>query len=373
MNRKILIIIEIIIIFLGASINQSVAFSFNEKSTLPISDKIVIIVDDEGDGDYTSINNAVKNALPGYTIKVYSGTYNEKEIYIVQPGLTLQGIPYELGNGNDTGKPVVTSTLNSFNYIFSMRGNDITITGFVIIDLSEPHISYPIRILGDGCKFSYNNVFGGWMTICIGEDLDHQNQYSSNTCVIGNTIENTTIGLCYNGKYGNISRNSFRMCRYRAIEVGFQSTSNYISYNNICNCSKGIEYYSGSDSIISNNVISANIGIDLSVSDEKNIKLMMNQLHQCGTGVYLIFDQKPIKVHKNNFINNNIDIRFLGYFDLNYNYFLNPIFDENYYDSWKEYGLKWIQGGMIFIWLPIPWFLADFNPSKEPYDIKFEV
>ena len=64
----------------------------------------VIIVDNEGDGDYTSIKEAVNNVNPGGTIEVYSGTYYECGIEIHTENVTLKGIPYELGNGSDMGK-----------------------------------------------------------------------------------------------------------------------------------------------------------------------------------------------------------------------------------------------------------------------------
>ena len=82
------------------SITPSVANDIVQESSIPISDKAVIIVDDEGDGDYTSIKEAVNNTNPGGTIEVYSGTYYECGIEIYTENITLRGIPYELGNGS---------------------------------------------------------------------------------------------------------------------------------------------------------------------------------------------------------------------------------------------------------------------------------
>ncbi len=366
------------------SITPSVAVDNVKKPAILSSDKTVFTVDDEGDGDYTSIKEAVYKAHPGYTIRVYSGTYYEKNIYIDKQGLTLQGIPWELGSGNDTGKPVVTSILNSYNYILYMQSDEVTITDFVIIDSSSPQATFPIRIWGDNCTFSYNFINGGWLTLWIGETLDYPNHYSLNTHIIGNTIENTCIGIRYNGKHGNISWNSFRRCSDRAIEVYYQSTSNVVSYNSIYNCDTGILYHNGSNSIISHNLISADTGIDLGVSNDKNINITMNQFQQCGRGILLKYSHSLIKVHQNNFIDNKQDIRFVRDLKLNYNYWLQPIFDENYYDSWKRFGSKWIRGIMILFWIPIlgipelwfaipihiPWFYPDLNPARKPYDIE---
>ena len=67
----------------------------------------MIIVDDEGDGDYISIKEAVNYSKSGDIIKVYSGVYYEEEIVITTEDITLRGIPYELGVGDDLGKPVI--------------------------------------------------------------------------------------------------------------------------------------------------------------------------------------------------------------------------------------------------------------------------
>jgi len=382
MYKKILTVV-ITILFLGTCITPSDAIDTIEQSSIPISDKTIITVDDEGDGDYTSIKDALSHAYPGVTIEVYSGTYYENNIYIGLPGLTLKGVPQELGSGNDTGKPVITSELNSYNYILNMGGDNVTITGFVIIDSTAPNVmTFPIRIMGGSCTFANNNVNGGMFTLSIGEDLNHPNHYSLNTRVIGNTFYKNSIGISYSGKYGYILRNNFSSCKQQAIEVYGQSTSNDISYNSLRNCSTGILYYNGSKSIISHNFISADTGIELVVTDAENISIMMNQVQQCGKGIYLRYSHSLIKVHQNNFINNLLDIRFVRSLELKYNYLSHPIFNENYYNSWIKFGPKWIRGFMILFWIPIlipeiwfgipifiPWFYPDLNPSKEPYDI----
>ena len=128
MHKKILIAVGITFLFLGTCITPSVAIDNVRYASIPISDKTVITVDDEGDGDYNSIKDALRFAYPGVTIEVYSGTYYENNINIGLRGLTLKGMPYELGSGNDTGKPVVTSEINSFDYILRMWGDNVTVT-----------------------------------------------------------------------------------------------------------------------------------------------------------------------------------------------------------------------------------------------------
>ena len=74
-------------------------------TNLNLANENVIVVDDEGDGDFVSIQAAINAAKDGDTIEVYSGIYHEN--LVVNKRVSLIGIPYELGEGNDEGKPVI--------------------------------------------------------------------------------------------------------------------------------------------------------------------------------------------------------------------------------------------------------------------------
>ena len=96
---KRILTIGVILLFIG----MSIPFTSSKQQSLGN----VITVDDEGDGDYTSIKEAVINSNPGDTIEVYSGTYLEQGIHIVNDNIALLGISHELGEGDDTGKPFI--------------------------------------------------------------------------------------------------------------------------------------------------------------------------------------------------------------------------------------------------------------------------
>jgi hypothetical protein len=122
--------VGIILLFVGACTIPSV------KSE-QIRGKTVITVDDEpGDADYTSIKEALDHSVPGDTIEVYSGTYYEDRITVYKRGITIKGISQELAGGNDTGRPIMNTTLHK--NIFNVRSDDVTIMNFVMID-PPPH------------------------------------------------------------------------------------------------------------------------------------------------------------------------------------------------------------------------------------------
>ena len=67
------------IIILGICLLLIASFSGcieNQNSNIRTENK-TLYVDDDGDSDYTTIQEAVDNCIDGDTIFVYSGTYNE--------------------------------------------------------------------------------------------------------------------------------------------------------------------------------------------------------------------------------------------------------------------------------------------------------
>jgi nitrous oxidase accessory protein len=89
----------------------------------------IIIVDDEGDGDFTSVLDAVMHAANGDIIKVYSGTY-EGRITITHQ-IFLKGINQEFESGFDSGKPVLTSS-EDIGTLILVEADGCEISGFLI-------------------------------------------------------------------------------------------------------------------------------------------------------------------------------------------------------------------------------------------------
>ena len=159
--------------FIASSVN--VKFLNSETKNADDDKKILSssktwIVDDEGDGDFVEIQDAIDNdALnDGDLIQVYSGKYSFVDIREHHnEGLRIEGISKELGEGDDTGRPVTSIHMNN------CHGNKIC-----NINLSY----FCIR----GCNNSeiYKNeictrVDAVWLTDC------HYNKISSNEISYG--------------------------------------------------------------------------------------------------------------------------------------------------------------------------------------------
>jgi parallel beta-helix repeat protein len=132
--KKKIIIFGILSMLLIGSIN-AMSLSLNSTTRTGIF-PIEITVDDDGGGDFTSIQDAVDSLehVAGYIIKVYSGTYNEDiEItWLSADKLTIKGINRETSIGDDTGKPKITG-LVKIQGSFPFAGfSNVELKGFII-------------------------------------------------------------------------------------------------------------------------------------------------------------------------------------------------------------------------------------------------
>ena len=227
MDKKIIAIISIFLL-LFAPINEKTHGKKLEST---------IIVDDEGDGDFTNIQEAVNHAKDGDVILVYSGIYNES-VKIENKSIEIKGIPYELGKGNDTGKPVIVA-------------RDIA-----------------VKIHGNNCSIENFTVKGGI------EIYGFHNRISNNEiadCELGIRIKH--------GKENIIYCNNITNAQYGGIVTHF-SPFTIIQHNTIRNSGGGIAVWDNSKKteIIENNIINCNYGISIGGAPSINVLIKHNNL-----------------------------------------------------------------------------------------------
>ena len=317
-----------------------------------LGDGDVIIVDDEGDGDYTSIKEAVNNSNSGDTIEVYSGTYFEYNIWITKEYINLIGVANEYGGGNDTGKPFING-LGKGTVIW-INVSNVMVSNFRIENpWSGGLYVYPIRV-------------GGPVHI-----------YAENVIVSNNTISNSSIcGIfCSNDGINIIIRNNrISNCNKSGILLSGPKNS-IISNNIIFNCNEyGISVGSNYNTIIGNIIKQCNDGIYLNGMSNK---IQGNHIEKVGCGVFIdfYFSIRGNSIKQNNFIDTP-GKKWFEAFIFSFNKW-----DKNYWDDWNGIGPKGIPGIKVFFWIPIPllgyillikgpWVQFDWRPAKEPYDIE---
>lgn len=343
------LLVGIIVLFIGVSIIPSVPSEQIEQTTTGH----VITVDDEGDGDYVTIKEAVNNANPGDTIEVYSGTYPEHWNIIEKEHINLIGISHELGEGNDSGKPFVKG--DGTGTVFHVKVGNVSISNFRI----------------------ENPWSGGLFVYCIrlGEDVANK---QSNNIIFNNTLSNSTRSAIYcagAGKDIKIIGNEISHCNNSGILVdvteGFIITGNIIT-----DVDKQGILFSGEFHNISGNIIKR-CGIGIKINGNYNT-IYGNNIENCVAGVF-IDGTCGNTITENNFKNNSKSgywwDRYLGTCLGSKN---KNRWNGNYWDGWIGVGPKVIIGHLI-IWIPIffevleipiPWLDFDWTPAKEPYDIR---
>jgi parallel beta-helix repeat protein len=316
-----------------------VFMSFTSISGIQINNQIVkdssrgniLIVDDEGDGDYTTIKEAVDNASSGDIIEVYSGIYYEYGIEIQTENITLKGIPYELGNGGDTGKPFING--RGQGKVMTIWVQGFTITGFKIENNGG---TIACGIIGtrkgaDNCVISNNDIAHA-ITGCVGI-------ISNNNSIINN----------------NISYSALR----QGIALGEQCANNLISDNLISDVDTGILLWDSNHNTITGNKIMRcrDFGIDVAGSYNKIIGNHLEN-NSIGVQIYEFFNT----VKRNNFLNNELNAQFIYGIPF-YQRLTNKWFN-NY---WGQPRLLPYPIPGLLVLFPIVQF--DWFPASEPYDI----
>jgi len=299
------LVIGILILLIGLNINPIV-------NSVKTSNGGIIIVDDEGDGDYTSINEAVINAHPWDTIEVYSGTYNEN-VEIGKP-LILIGIEHELGSGEDDGKPVVDAC--GKGDIFFVYTSHVTITGFRL----------------QNCTTLNNQAINIWFTFSI-----------------------------------NISNNEITN-NWRGIYI-YESSDNIVSGNNINNNLQGLNLFNSYSNNIYRNIFKYNDECVIGIWNSHNNRLFKNIItDNDAVGIALEDSSKNNNISMNNFLN-NFPINVI--FTMKFSDIVNDgnIFYKNFWNRPRIFP-KPIFGIVFVVNIGLlPWIIFDWHPVLKPYDI----
>jgi len=239
---------SILVVFLIFSV---VLVSFPQ---IKAESKTIVVPD-----DYSSIQEAIDNALEGDTIYVKKGVYVENPV--VNKSVSL------VGEDRDATVIDVTAGLK-------IERDNVTLTGFTIYDgwagisLSANYCNISgnkITNATNGIRLlsSENNYITGNIFQSIGLSSAIQLSYSNNNFVNDNYIDLCTEGIqLREGSSNNmVTENTVINCQYVAIRllgsglgrIWYGSNDNTIMRNNILNSGCGTTVYGSNRNIISNN------------------------------------------------------------------------------------------------------------------------
>jgi parallel beta-helix repeat protein len=418
-----LAILSMLLIPNALSMEQD-SFLNNKKSLIVTDIRVIISVDDDGDEDYTKIQDAIDNASSGDTILVFSGTY--KETLTIDKQLYLMGT-----EENEEGLPIIDA--EGYEYAVSIDADSCLFQGFKVINSSKNDVIFAcIKILSDNNKLRNNTIIdnynGIWLTNSNNNYLSNNNISKSNFGIFllessNNTITNNQINttrMNINSSNGgiytwyhsnnNIIFNNTIECDFNGDGIIIsESLRNKISNNTISSYSTSdhnnfilqygfngilLQLYSHNNEVINNNISGYFTASQIWDSNEN--LFTQNYISNNLMGLYLYKSHKNF-ITCNNFINNSFPLEifdripfkliqfFLKRLLSQHATFCSSFFNrwnDNYWDDWSSVFPKPIKGiierstisifyGVIPIPSPptIPLWNIDWHPAKEPYDI----
>jgi pectin methylesterase-like acyl-CoA thioesterase len=117
-----------------------------------------ITVDDDGEADYTNIQDAIDAASDGDTVFVYSGTYHE-HINIKSKSIILQGETKETTIIDGGG----TSDVIKITADIKITANGVTVSGFTIKNSGNNYWDEGVEI----CSHNNTLIFQGLLIVSL--------------------------------------------------------------------------------------------------------------------------------------------------------------------------------------------------------------
>lgn len=318
-----------------------IIFSLLAIATMPVM-AATITVDDSGGANYTSIQEAVNNAVAGDKILVYPGNYTES--VDVDKKLTIVSLS---GNPADT---IVHAKVTSDSYyietddVFDVTADGVIISGFSLIGatineygddqagihltgsqsciISNNYLSNNLglfltqsdnNMLINNTVFQ-NNVKGIWLSGSSNNELNGNNvtlndqegillySRSNDNTLKNNTITSNGFGIfliadCNN----NVLENNYASNNY----LGFVTDTNNVIFSNntaISNSRVGFEI-TGNNNVLTDNTASSNL-IGISLNHAGSCALSNNLASNNVDGIY-IYKSSGNELKSNNASNNS--------------------------------------------------------------------
>jgi len=392
------IVLGIVFLLVMMSFTSISGIQINENIVIPTYNGNTLYVGGSGEGNYSSIQDAVDNASDDDTVFVFDDSSPYYENLIVRKSINLIA-----ENRNTT----IIFDSESGNNCIKIVSDYVTVKGFKIISQNKDRGGNGIDISSSKfCNILRNEIYG----VSYGINID----FSEDINIFNNNIYNNFYGLVLNPITirVNISNNIISnnqgegvICyetadimfynntiTYNRIGIDSISEKNHIyKYNNISyNSEEGILSYVY-DVVIVGNIVSHNgdFGIDSNSGGFISKNLIFNNKEgglsflgdnsyildnhiENNSGYGLLSYSRESFIERNNLINNQINAYFIDYWlFLELLLKIKPnIWDSNYYSDIGSKSSYVIYGKVSFFFLILfPWYTIDQNPVEEPYDI----
>jgi parallel beta-helix repeat protein len=335
MQKKIMILF-ISLIFIIINFNGCIEETHLDK-VIP-SEQKTLYVDDNGDKNFSRIQDAVDSANPGDTIFVFDGIYNET--LIINKPIKL------IGSGSNN--TIITSKIvdELYQSIIFLTVDNCIISGFTINNTSPQAEVIGIRIKSSNNTVVNNIIknvtYGIYFLNDLRDEIITKNIISNNKifyCDFGifvfseashNTIMNNKIlhnreGIdLYRATNNTISRNNVSLNNIYGIFITLESNSNNVSWNVITSNRYGIRFKGViNNEIFANRIVDNEIGLYSCCEAENNVlyynSLIRNKV-QANDPQTNFWNKGSIGNYWDDYTKKNPDAKQLGiYWDIPYN------------------------------------------------------
>jgi parallel beta-helix repeat protein len=319
------LVFGIIVLFIGAGVASGLNINIKNKKISSVFSN-TLYVGGTGEGNYTSIQEAINDSADGDTVFVFDNSSPYYENVIVNKSIFL------IGENKDT---TVIDGGGDENVIY-INADLVYISGFTI---QNGGLEYPyggIQIRSNYSTIFYNNLVNNFYGINI--------FYSNNIYIFKNNITNNNQCGIYleRSSNNNISGNFINAQPYNGVGLYNSSDNNTIFKNTIINSKySGVRTTQCSGNFIISNMISKNL-VGVRIEFSTNTKILNNNF------IKNIFQEA-----------NHLGSKFLLH---------KNIWDGNYWNRPRVLP-KPIFGRTGLFHMLIPWINFDWHPAQEPNDI----
>ena len=325
MRKKYFLTMLFVVVFLiniVASGQINVIDSSRQKTRI---NNNIINVDDEGDGDFICLQEALNSCVTGDTIKVYSGRY--KGSFIVNTsGITIKGVGYELGSGDDLDFPVIDG--QGIGDVIVVNADDVVIKNLIVQNSGSSFfdLNAGIKVYSNYTEISECVVLGNLYGLAVDNSsfIEIKDNYILMNVMDGIIMYNS-IGIFISGNevndngfqgifmfyvsYCTIISNSLILNDRDGLHFSDYCTNNMVYGNTInSNGIDGVKFFSSDnyDNVISDNVISSNKWNGIHFMNGHDNEILRNTL-ETNLNNAILFGSADENIIHENMISQNSD------------------------------------------------------------------